>query len=142
MQITNGQAWRVLTFALVATQQYQEGIEAGRKGIAFVSDDADLHYATGFALYSTGRLEEALSEIDSTLNLNPYHASAKQLLLACLKDLARQQLTADPLRAEQTLSRLHKLSPADPDVVCMMLSLFQETNAAKSSTSFETWMTP
>ena len=72
----NAEAWYMLARSYMATQRYQDSIDAYKQAITLVGDDADLllHYADALVMSSGGRFDgEPTKVINKALKIAPQH---------------------------------------------------------------------
>src|SRR5690242_12015845 len=77
-------AMKQLGLALTLSKQVDEGIRTLQTAAAMQPADAEIRYAHGYALGTAGRFDEAIDELDASLNLSPTHIPARQGLIFCL----------------------------------------------------------
>ena len=87
-----------------------------KRAAELAADDPDAQYTYAVALYSSGRLADAIALLDKTWRAHP----GDRQVLAALVSYVREQ--GDGVRARDLASRLVALSPGDPTAA----GLFEE----------------
>ena len=87
-----------------------------KRAAELAADDPDAQYTYAVALYSSGRLADAIALLDKTWRAHP----GDRQVLAALVSYVREQ--GDGVRARDLASRLVALSPGDPSAA----GLFEE----------------
>lgn len=121
-------AWMNLAICELKIGNESAALDAGRKAAALAPDSAETRYCYAFVLGTLGRFEDALSELDATLWLQPNHGPARAALLYSLEKTATDQLKEGHGEvAAQRFDRLLKLQPANPRAFAGLL----EANAVE-----------
>ena len=84
-------------------KKYAEAVEQYKKAIAADPTQKDAHYYMAHAYYSDGKYEDALMACENTLNLDPNHAKAQDILTLSYCKLRRWN---DAERAAKDLKKL------------------------------------
>lgn len=113
-----------LGLALVLSNQIEEGIQVCKTAAAMQPADAELRYAYGYALGAANRFDEAITELDAALNLQPNHVPARQGLIYCLLNSGQALADSDPHGAENRLDRAHKLDSKNPHIANTLLNFY------------------
>lgn len=120
-------SWRSLGLALALNGEIELGIEACKKAILLDTNDGEAHFALGYCYGANHCYDEAISELDAALLIQPMHAAARQSLVFSLVARARELVSTDLVGAEQRFNRARKLDSKNPELLANLLKFYVDT---------------